>query len=286
MGDRKRSLRLQVIRPPMGWWLIGVATLLVIHGCGGPVRYSRAVQEEVHRYVRLEARYGYGPQYGYDSAALRFAHPVSLSEAEWLRLLQAIQVRPRKGILTIGMEPAGPSAAFLEDDRRFLARFLALAFAKARADEWVVFYLSHPRDGGGGPGVVELSSGGFFVEGGQLHLVLANYRYAAALPFIQEQIRDDPLRPAGEAFYEPVPGTYQSVRSVKIWDRTQPVRAESVELTTDYQTLLGSQQEPVLKPAGDTPLNERLRTLDQLYKEGLITEEEYQLKRQRLLDEL
>ncbi|HET8580815.1 MAG TPA: SHOCT domain-containing protein [Nitrospiraceae bacterium] len=276
----------QVTRPPMWWCLAGVVVLLVIHGCGGPVRYSRQVQEEAHRYIRLEARYGYGQQYGYDSAAMSFAHPVSLGEADWAKLLRAIHVQPRKGLLTIGMEPGGPTEAFLEDDRRYLTRYLAEAFSKARADEWVVFYLSHPREHRGGPGVVELTSGGFFVEGAQLHLVLANYRYAASLQSIREQTRDDPLRPAGEAFYDLVPGQYQSVLPVKIWDMTKPVRAQSVELILDYRTLLGSSEESILKGAERIPLDERLRMLERLYKEGLITEEEYWLKRQKLLDQL
>lgn len=271
---------------PIGWWLASLATLLVIHGCSGPARYSRAVQEQAHRYVRLEARYGYGHQYGYDSAAMRFAHPVSLSEAEWDRLLRAIQIQARKGLLTIGREQAGPSEAFREDERRFLVHGLAEAFSKARADEWVVFYLSRPRERGGSSGVVEFSSGGLFVEAGQLHLVLANYRYAASLEFLQEQAKNDPLRPAGEAFYDLVPSTYQSVRPVKMWDMTEPIRTQSVELILEYQALLESPDGSVTKPAGGALLAERLRILSQLFKEGLITEEEYRLKRQQLLDDL
>ncbi len=276
----------QVTRSRKTWWLAGLVTVLAMHGCGGPVRYSREVQEDPHRYVRLEARYGYGPQYGYDGAAMRFAHPVALSETEWARILQTIRVQPRKGLLTIGMEPAGPMEAFREDERRYLARFLVEGFSKARPDEWVVFYHSRPRAHRGGPGLVELASGGFFMEGGQLHFVLANYRYVASLRSIQEQTRDNPLRPAGEAFYDLVPGKHQSVRPVKIWDMTEPIRAQSVELILDYQTLLASPDEPGLKPPGGAPLDERLRTLNRLYKEGLITEEEYRLKRQQLLNAL
>ena len=35
-----------------------------------------------------------------------------------------------------------------------------------------------------------------------------------------------------------------------------------------------------------TPIEERLRTLERLLAQGLITEEEYKLKRQKLLDQL
>jgi Short C-terminal domain len=184
------------------------------------------------------------------------------------------------------MEQTGPTEAFGEEERRYLAPLLATAFAKARRDEWVVFYLSHPREQRGGPGVREVTSGGFFVEGEQLHFLLANYRYTVSMSSIQEDIREDPLRPAGEGFYELLPSQNQSVRSVKTWDLTEPVRARSLELVLNYQALLSSSDERIPKPERTPSLEERLRTLDRLYREGLITEEEYRLKRQRLLDEL
>jgi hypothetical protein len=252
-----------------------LAALMVMIGCGGPIHFAREVQEDQHRYVRLEAR-----------SALPFAHPVSLNEADWVRILHAIRVQPRKTFLTLGMEQAGPTEAFDEEERQYLAPLLAKAFAKVRRDEWVVFYLSHPREQRGGPGVREETSGGFFIQGEQLHFLLANYRYAVSMTSIQEQIREDPLRPSGESFYELVPSQNQSVRSVKTWDMTEPVRARASELVLNYQALLSSPDERTPKPERGPSLEERLRTLDRLYKDGLITEEEYRLKRQRLLDEL
>src|SRR6266542_2126360 len=109
-----------------------LAALMLMIGCGGPVRFAREVQDDQHRYVRLEARYGYGQRYGYDGAALPFAHPVSLSEADWARILRAIRVQPRKTFLTLGREQTGPTDAFDEEERRYLAPLLATAFAKAR----------------------------------------------------------------------------------------------------------------------------------------------------------
>jgi hypothetical protein len=73
---------------------------------------------------------------------------------------------------------------------------------------------------------------------------------------------------------------------VKIWDLTQPIRAQSLELVFDYQASLSSPDETVPEPGPTAPLEERMERLQRLYDKGLITQEEYQLKRQSLLDEL
>lgn len=263
-----------------------VAASMLTAGCAGPVRYTRAVHESDPRYVKLDARYGYGQKYQYDGAAMRFAHPVSLDETDWARILKQIRIQPRKRLLTIGMEQTGPGEAFNEAERHYLARYLAQAFPMARPDEWVVFYLSHPREHQGGSAVTEVTSGGFFIEGGQLHLLLANLRYAVSMDSIRKQVRDDPLRPAGDGFYDLVPGALQVVRPVKIWDLTEPLRAESLEIVFDYNAYLSSPDKTVLEPDAALLFEERMKTLRRLYEKDLITEEEYRLERRSLLDDL
>jgi hypothetical protein len=285
---------MQVTKAPMAGWLAYVVTLLVIYGCGGPVRYVRPVNDSPEQYVRLEARYGHGQGYGYDGSAMRFTHPLVLGETDWGKILKGIRVQPRKRLLTIGATEAHPEEAFPEGEARYLARYLAEAFSMARADEWVVFCLGRQRGEGGtlrgGSGVTEMTTGGFFVEGGLLHFVLANYRYAVSVPSVQEQIRDDPLRPAGEAFYDLVPGPHQTARWLDTInaqpDLTKPLRAQLSEMVIEYQPFLALPDEPTLRPGGRPSPEERLRTLQRLREQGLITEEEYRLKRQKLLDEL
>lgn len=285
---------IQVTRSKVAWWLASVMVLLAIHGCGGPVRYHRPIHDEPERYVRLEARYGHGEGYGYDGAAMKFAHPVALSEADWDKVLKGVRVQLRKQLFSLGGAQTAWEEAFIEPERRYLARYLAEAFSQARPDEWVVFGLTRRRDPGGdrrgGPEVTEMTSGGFFIEGEQLRLLLANYRYAASVPFIREQIRDDPLRPAGDALYELVPGRHQAARAVHTinteLDLTKPIRAQLSELVITYQSFLASPDEPEAEPGARPSPDERLRTLQHLREQGLITEEEYRLKRQKLLDEL
>lgn len=267
--------------------------LLAVSGCGGPVRYVRSVNDAPEQYVRLEARYGHGEGYGYDGAAMKFSHPVTLNEADWAKILKGIRVQPRKRLLTRGAPEAHPEEAFTEGEARYLARYLAEAFSIARPDEWVVFYLGRQRGEAGalrgGSGVTEATSGGFFVERGQLHFVLANYRYAVSIPSVQEQIRDDPLRPAGDALYDLVPGPHQTARWLDTInsrpDLTKPLRAQLSEMVIEYQPFLALPDEATVGPSGRLPLEERLRTLQRLRDQGLITEEELRLKRQKLLDE-
>lgn len=290
----KTELVVQAARSVTACWLAGVLTLGAVQGCAGPVRFARAVEESPDRFVRVEARYGHGQSHGYDSTGTPFDHPTAFHRAEMEKILKGIRVQLRKGLLTLGAAEPGPKEAFTESERRWLAPSLTEAFAKARRDEWVVVFLSHPRGGEsdhrGGSGVTEVTSGGFFVEGQQLHFVLANYRYAVSMPSILDQIRDDPLRPAGEAFYELVPGAHQTVRrwdSIKTtWDLSKPLRASLSEMAIDYQSALALPDEPVRAPEGRLSIEERLRTLQRLREQGLITDEEYRRKRQRLLDEL
>ena len=281
-------------RESVTWWLAGVLIFWTVQGCGGPVRYTRVVKENPEQVVRLEARYGQGQSHGYDGAVMPFDHPTAFGRIEMETILRGVRVQPRKRLLTLGATESGPKEAFTESERRSFAPVLVEAFAKARPDEWVVFFLSHPRGGEadhrGGPGVTEVTSGGFLVEGRHLHLLLANYRSAVSMPLILDRMRDDPLRPAGEVFYELVPGVHQTVRqfdSIKSpWDLIKSFRIGLSELAIDYQAARIVPDESMRALDGGHSTEERLRALQRLRDQGLVTEEEYRLKRQKLLDEL
>lgn len=264
--------------------------LASIGGCASPFFYTRIVHQEETRYVRLDARYGKGQ----DGMALRFAHPVTSREQEWSRVLERISVKPRKKFLLFVAAQDSPSLAFNEMDRQYLAKYLSEAFARARPDEWVVFYLRQPRESG----ITEVSSGGFFVEEGLLHFVLANYRQQVSMPFIEQRIWEDPLRPAGDAFYELVPQSDQTIQSERRSDLTQSLLGEVSVLVLDQSTLSAREQE-TLAPGSivqsgrksghrreTAGVGDQLRTLRKFFEEGLITEEEYRQKRLKLLEEL
>jgi hypothetical protein len=264
-------------------WLgtVSLATLVLgaiaLSGCSKPYLFTRTINEEESRYVRCQARYGAGQ----DGAALKFAHPVALGEPEWARLLDHIVIQEQKKFLAPGTAQPAPRSAFDEDEKRYLVKHLAEGFQKARPDEWVVFYLSHPRE----PGVIEIDSGGFFIEGERLHLIVANYRQPVSMAFIREQIWNDPLRPAGDSYYDVIPQNNQTLQTVRRTDLTQSLLTQVSDLSIDYSGQLyddvGGKGEAV-----GSSIQDSLRILRQLRDQGLISEEQFRMKQERLLERL
>jgi hypothetical protein len=188
--------------------------------------------------------------------------------------------------------PKGPiTDAWLPDEVDYLSRTLSLAFAQAQPTEWVVFGLSRP----GAPDVSEIATGGWFVEGTHLHLLLANYRYAVTAPNIRELAWENPLS-SQVNLYELVPGNHQTVIQNK---EGGLLRATGSEISIAYQPLLRAEplstsalpegSSSLLFPQSQSEhlsLEERLKVLKRLRDQGLITEEEYRSKRSRLLERL
>jgi hypothetical protein len=237
----------------------------------------RAISEEEGRYVGFQARYGDGQ----DGVALKFAHPVALGETEWAHLLDNIVIQEQKKLLALGTTRSAPRPAFDEDEKRYLAKHLAEGFQKARSDEWVVFYLSHPRE----PGVVEIDSGGFFIEEGRLHLIVANYRQPVSMVFIREQIWNDPLRPAGDSFYDVIPQDHQTLQTIRRTDLTQSLLKRVSDLSIDYSAQLNDDVSGDGEVAGSS-IEDRLRILKRLRDRDLISEEQFRMKQERLLERL
>ena len=250
---------------------------IALSGCSRPYLFMRAISEEEGRYVRFQARYGEDQ----DGVALKFAHPVALGESEWAHLLDNIYIQEQKRLLALGATRSAPRSAFDENEKRYLAKHLAEGFQKARPDEWIVFYLSHPRE----PGVVEIDSGGFFIEGERLHLIVANYRQPVSMVFIREQIWNDPLRPAGDSFYDVIPQDHQTVQTIRRKDLTQSLLKQVSDLSIDYSAQLND----VVSGDGEAvgrSIEDRLRILKRLRDRGLITEEQFRMKQERLLERL
>lgn len=264
-------------------WLGAVSLTMVVLGtialssCSRPYLFMRAINEEESRYVRFQARYGDGQ----DGVALKFAHPVALGETEWAHLLDNIVIQEQQKLLALGTTRSAPRPAFDEDEKRYLAKHLAEGFQKARPDEWVVFYLSHPRE----PGIVEIDSGGFFVEGERLHLIVANYRQPVSMHFIRQLIWNDPLRPIGDSFYDVIPQDHQTVQTIRRMDLTQSLLKRVSDLSIDYSAQLNNDVSGDGEAVGGS-IEDRLRILKRLRDRGLISEEQFRIKQERLLERL
>jgi len=197
-------------------------------------------------------------------------------------------IRPTAGSPTVSDDKNPVENAFTPDQIAFLGPGLSKALRRTHPDEFVVFGFSRPRP----PQLTEITTGGWFVEGEQLHLVLANYRQVVSMSHIRDQLWNNPLRPNAGPSYDIVPGAYQSIDQAR--GIVSLVSAESPDLAINYQALLAAK--PTLQappPAATAPavedrpelsLEEKLITLKTLKERGLITEGEYQEKKKQLLD--
>jgi Short C-terminal domain len=248
-----------------------------------------SVQEDSNHFVRIEGRYGDERRKRY----LRFEHPFILTVAEWERLLTGIQVQSRKDTLIFTPSKNPPELAFSPEQVANLSQGLQQAFSRAHPDEFVVFGFSQSRS----PSLSEITTGGWFVEGQRLHLVLANYRHSVSMKHVRDQLWQNPLHPNTSPAYEIVPGPAQSLGSQKGF--VGLLSAETPELLIDYKAQLEATPVPpsVLSPSKplDVPapalsiessLEERLRALKKLRDQGLITEDEYRDKKKQLLNRL
>jgi hypothetical protein len=253
--------------------------------CARGAHDPRIDRQPDHRYVILERRAEAQPSEMPDGSA----HRPAIAESSWERILADIYVRPLKSFFSMSKGDSEPVPAFTADDRHYLAKSLSEALVKAGPQEAALFYLSHSRE----PSVTEITSGGWFIRDSQIRLIMANYRQAVTMAFIEEKIRIDPLRPAGHSFYDIIPQPHQVLQSGR--GSINTLFPQVPELVIDYGAFPSGSAESMSAGAGrisegtpdhDRQLENRLRTLEQLRKQGLVTDEEYHRKRQQLLDEL
>lgn len=259
-------------------FLVGLVLAILCEGCIGGAQDSRPVCgtcEQADRFVRLQKA---------DSKerhAPRYAHPFRLEPEDWRTLLTTVKVEHQiAGYL--GMGRKGPATqAFRDEEIGYLSEALSKAFAAANPDERVVFLLTRP----GASGTEEVTTGGWFVARSEVYLILANYREAVTLPSIRELLWTRPLEPNFGLSYDVVPGEHQvlATRDVPIGS---PLRPSPAVLAIAYQPLLLDEtvSSPLSTPPATAPsVEERLKALNRLKDQGLLTEEEYQAKRKEIL---
>jgi hypothetical protein len=224
------------------------------------------------------------------ASAPHFTHPFVLSPEEWTVLLGTLRIqRQAEGLLF--RDPPGPVLpALTPEDISYLSVALSKAFAQAQPHEMVVFGLSHLN----AYQMTELTTGGWFVEGPSMHVVLTNYRQVVAMPGTRWLLWEHPLRPDAGPRYDLIPGHHQTmVRDSS--GISSLFSSPPSELVMAYPAILLSesgedpprQESPapiVERGTFSTSLENRFRLLKQLHEQGLISEEEYRTKKQQLLN--
>ena len=154
---------------------IALTAVTLLAGCEVPQMAGHTVYEDPANFVRLEP----DPSVLPDVPRTAHSHPVRISAEDIGILLRRLWVHEHRNVVQtrlLGLAP--PERAFEEDDNALLAPRLADALANAQPDERVTFYLSRPQTSV----KREISSGGLYVRGQHLHVVLGNYRATYAIP--------------------------------------------------------------------------------------------------------
>ncbi len=150
-------------------------TLTCFSACAVPHVPSRIVYEDPTNFVRLESDHRVLAEH----PETRHAHPAMIGTDDMTAILRGISVRDRR--LKIHVWVSGEAAfepAFTETEVELLAAKLADALAKALPEERVTYYLSLPQTSV----KRQITSGGLYVQGGELHFTLSNHREIYGIP--------------------------------------------------------------------------------------------------------
>ena len=170
-----------------------VGLTLSLGACSTPQFQTLKILDSKNRVVALQAMpEAYGGK-GYD-------HPVSLTTEEMTRLLKGVRVE--RGLLS-----STRHAAFSEPEIRLFAPHLVKALQQATNEELVTFYETAAL----GEDHQLTTSGGLFVAGGNLYIILSNFSVKTALwqdnEYYESSYRHRPLEQMdpqpGRLVYEP-----------------------------------------------------------------------------------
>lgn len=156
--------RLHVLSRRPAWFPLVFAALV---GCAPGQFTTLVIYDKPEAFVRLEADRTVGSGRGH-------SHPASMSLQHMRAVLSGITIEEPLAKLPIydDLRQARHHPAFTEKEIMLFAPLLAAALSKATPEEVVTFYESRDLSGTSR----EVTSGGLFVEGEELHVLLGNYR--------------------------------------------------------------------------------------------------------------
>ena len=260
-----------------------VVMVSLLANCASSPAFSRTVYEDPTILVRLDSSLFQEEVSGAPAGQIP-----KLTTADLAEILRSVRIQPEISFLNYWVlrKDPQPQLAFFNDDVQLLAPHLRAALGKARPNETAAFFLRRTRE----DGIPLVTTGGLFLQGNQLHVLLANARRPATTLRKIETAHDAPLHPLGEVDFHFVPGPYQTTLAKK--DLPQSIAMTSAQaLSVDYRALLAG----ILQPGrGSSPsqtepefpaalIEEKLRRLKTWHKQGLMTDDEYLQKRQELL---
>ncbi|NOS77014.1 MAG: hypothetical protein HOP35_03630 [Nitrospira sp.] len=204
------------------WLSLGVIALV---GCTAGQFPTLTIYETPNAFVRLQT----DPQAGQSAG---HSHPAQVPVEQIGAVLRGILVKEPLTRLPLYDDLTVPRRhqAFNEEEIAFWAPLLSLALQKATPEEVVTFYQSRRVSGA----KREVTSGGLFMAGTDLHVILSNYRSSthSAADIGTADTQDDRLTPLrslapqkGTLHFEPSefqrPATLQGAGRLFHWDRRE-----------------------------------------------------------------
>ena len=186
----------------------------LLAGCAIPIVPYRAVYEDPVNYVRLEVDDSVLPEWPPSA----HAHPKTMPVEDVARILGGISVKEHQIWLQKWLQGEAPLIpAFRPEELALLSQQIAEAFALARPDERVTFYLSQPQTS------VKriITTGGVYLHGTELHFILGNWQIVYGIPtYGMIYDRRYPMRPtAAKGFYLFFdPGEATITQRHSLWD--------------------------------------------------------------------
>jgi hypothetical protein len=262
-----------------------VSGLLTQQACTSTPPPSRTLVEEPTRFVRLEVTTR--------ASKIPHDHPWVIQEEELGNILETFTANPRInftqgdkfGYMAVP-KLAQSSSAFTQLQRRFLAEHLSQALKQATPLEEALFYMEEPQP----QDITLLTSGGAFFHDGQLHILVANYR----LPTIDQaeplQVKANPLTVLAPPEYQLVPGSQGTVQNYSTWEQfllalpQEFIIKQETPQTHSSSTISQKEQREEPDLSNSSSLSDKLRELETMKAEGLISEEEFHSIRAKLLN--
>lgn len=178
-----------------------LSALLFLGGCAIPQVPSRTIYEDPVNYVRLEEDRGYLAEW----PPSHHSHPAAIGADTVRTLLQGLVIQEHRIWLQRWIAGDAPfQPAFQDQEIALLSAQLAEALAQAKPSERVTFYLSEPQ----ASTKRIVTSGGLYVNGSELHLILGNWQIVYGIPtYGMIYDRRYPMRPTAakgfDLFFQP-----------------------------------------------------------------------------------
>jgi len=260
-----------------------VVMVLLLANCASSPVFSRMVYEDPTVLVRLDSSL-----FQEEVSSVPAGHIPELTATDLAEILRSVRIQPEISFLSYWVLRKEPQSepAFPDDTANLLTPHLQVALGKAQSNETAVFFLRRTRE----DGIPLITTGGLFLQGNQLIVLLANAGRSTTTQRKLETARDAPLHPLGEVDFHFVPGPYQTTLVKKDLPKSFSMTSDQA-LSVDYRALLigllqpsrGSSLPQTSMEIPAATIEEKLHRLKAWREQGLITEDEYQQKRQEVL---